>query len=114
MPRSPSGACISMPTRRRASVVVSAGVMAIVRPSLRPWTASHEPVYSARLKKRQMPSVLGGTPMTSTIRPRLLGMMFALAAVAGFSAGAAMAQKQGGTLTVGLELDIAGFDPLKV
>ena len=30
------------------------------------------------------------------------------------SAGAAQAQKQGGTLTVGLELDISGFDPLKV
>ena len=26
----------------------------------------------------------------------------------------AHAQKQGGTLTVGLELDIPGFDPLKV
>ncbi len=30
------------------------------------------------------------------------------------SAGAAQAQKQGGSLTVGLELDISGFDPLKV
>ncbi|HYM31142.1 MAG TPA: ABC transporter substrate-binding protein [Candidatus Cybelea sp.] len=29
-------------------------------------------------------------------------------------AGPAMAQKQGGSLTVGLELDIPGFDPLKV
>jgi 4-phytase/acid phosphatase/peptide/nickel transport system substrate-binding protein len=28
--------------------------------------------------------------------------------------GTAAAQKQGGTITVGLELDIAGFDPLKV
>jgi 4-phytase/acid phosphatase/peptide/nickel transport system substrate-binding protein len=28
--------------------------------------------------------------------------------------GAAQAQKRGGSLTVGLELDIAGFDPLKV
>src|SRR5271157_4693896 len=29
-------------------------------------------------------------------------------------AGPAMAQKQGGTVTLGLELDIPGFDPLKV
>ena len=29
-------------------------------------------------------------------------------------AGAAHAQKQGGSITVGLELDIPGFDPLKV
>jgi len=36
------------------------------------------------------------------------------AAAAMFAAGPAMAQKQGGTLTVGLELDIPGFDPLKV
>ena len=32
----------------------------------------------------------------------------------GFVAGPALAQKKGGTLTVGLELDIPGFDPLKV
>ena len=35
-------------------------------------------------------------------------------AAASFAAGPALAQKQGGTLTVGLELDIPGFDPLKV
>ena len=29
-------------------------------------------------------------------------------------AGPAVAQKKGGTMTVGLELDIPGFDPLKV
>ena len=41
--------------------------------------------------------------------------LLALAAAAAFVAsGPAMAQKQGGTLTVGLELDIPGFDPLKV
>src|SRR5262245_22873472 len=41
--------------------------------------------------------------------------ILALAAAFGLAATApAMAQKQGGTLTVGLELDIAGFDPLKV
>ncbi|MBN9087729.1 MAG: hypothetical protein J0J01_12540 [Reyranella sp.] len=39
----------------------------------------------------------------------------ALAASAAVLAGApALAQKKGGTLTVGLELDIPGFDPLKV
>jgi peptide/nickel transport system substrate-binding protein len=53
--------------------------------------------------------------MTSTLRHRLLASAFVLAAaIMGFGAGPAMAQKQGGTLTVGLELDIAGFDPLKV
>ena len=36
------------------------------------------------------------------------------ASVALVAAGPAFAQKQGGTLTVGLELDIPGFDPLKV
>jgi 4-phytase/acid phosphatase/peptide/nickel transport system substrate-binding protein len=47
--------------------------------------------------------------MTST------GKLLALVASAAvFAAGPAMAQKQGGTLTVGLELDIPGFDPLKV
>ncbi len=46
-----------------------------------------------------------------TKRARLL----ALAAAAALAASSpAMAQKQGGTLTVGLELDIPGFDPLKV
>src|SRR5258707_13049417 len=53
--------------------------------------------------------------MTSTIRHRLLELVFVIAAATmGFGAGPALAQKQGGTLTVGLELDIAGFDPLKV
>ena len=37
----------------------------------------------------------------------------AMAALA-FAAGPALAQKKGGTLTVGVELDIPGFDPLKV
>ncbi|MBC7635461.1 MAG: ABC transporter substrate-binding protein [Acetobacteraceae bacterium] len=32
----------------------------------------------------------------------------------GLLAGSAVAQKRGGTLTVGMELDITGFDPLKV
>jgi len=41
--------------------------------------------------------------------------IIALAAAFGLAATApALAQKKGGTLTVGLELDIAGFDPLKV
>ena len=53
--------------------------------------------------------------MTSTIRHRLLALASVFAAAAlGFGAGPAMAQKQGDTLTVGLELDILGFDPLKV
>jgi peptide/nickel transport system substrate-binding protein len=54
--------------------------------------------------------------MTSTLRLRLFGFMVALVAAAAvcFAAGPTMAQKQGGSLTVGLELDIPGFDPLKV
>src|SRR3981081_2606572 len=53
--------------------------------------------------------------MTSTIRHRLLELVFVIAAATmGLGAGPALAQKQGGTLTVGLELDILGFDPLKV
>ncbi len=52
--------------------------------------------------------------MTSTLRLRLLGVAFALATATGLAAGPAVAQKQGGTLTVGLELDIPGFDGLKV
>ncbi len=47
--------------------------------------------------------------MKSTIK----WLALAAAAVVGIS-GPALAQKQGGTLTVGLELDIPGFDPLKV
>lgn len=46
--------------------------------------------------------------MTSTIRLRLVAFVFA--ALAGFAAAPAMAQKQGGSLTVGLELDIPGLD----
>jgi 4-phytase/acid phosphatase/peptide/nickel transport system substrate-binding protein len=53
--------------------------------------------------------------MKAVSRSRALARIF-LATVFGvaLSAGAASAQKQGGSITVGLELDIAGFDPLKV
>ena len=53
--------------------------------------------------------------MTAAIRSRKLAQIFLGAAfgVALF-AGPASAQKQGGSITVGLELDIPGFDPLKV
>jgi peptide/nickel transport system substrate-binding protein len=53
--------------------------------------------------------------MTAAIPSRKLAQIFL---VAGFGValltGAASAQKQGGSITVGLELDIPGFDPLKV
>src|SRR2546427_696346 len=53
--------------------------------------------------------------MTPTFRLRLLECTFALAvAAASFVAAPATAQKRGGSLTVGLELDMPGFDPLKV
>ncbi len=53
--------------------------------------------------------------MTVAIRARKPAQIF-LAAAFGMAliAGPASAQKQGGSITVGLELDIPGFDPLKV
>lgn len=53
--------------------------------------------------------------MTATSRAGEPAHLF-LAAALGVAvfAGAANAQKQGGSITVGLELDIPGFDPLKV
>ncbi len=41
-------------------------------------------------------------------------LSLACVAALAFAAGPALAQKKGGTLTVGVELDIPGFDPLKV
>src|ERR1700680_2093669 len=53
--------------------------------------------------------------MTAVSRARGLGRIFLVAVFGvGLVAGAAHAQKQGGSITVGLELDIPGFDPLKV
>ena len=49
------------------------------------------------------------TRLTSILRTALAAGASLLVA-----AGAAQAQKQGGSITVGLELDIPGFDPLKV
>jgi peptide/nickel transport system substrate-binding protein len=52
------------------------------------------------------------------LRPFRFGVMLTgalIVALTGlFATSAAQAQKRGGSLTVGLELDIAGFDPLKV
>ena len=48
------------------------------------------------------------------LRMNAIAKAVALASVALLAAGPALAQKKGGTLTVGLELDIPGFDPLKV
>ena len=45
---------------------------------------------------------------------RLFGLVCATLGATALSVVPAAAQKQGGTLTVGLELDIPGFDPLKV
>ena len=53
--------------------------------------------------------------MTSPFRFGAMLRRTIIAAVAVLpSAGAVEAQKQGGSISVGLELDIAGFDPLKV
>jgi peptide/nickel transport system substrate-binding protein len=53
--------------------------------------------------------------MAAAIRSRISAQIF-LAAAFGFASfsGPASAQKQGGSITFGLELDISGFDPLKV
>ena len=58
--------------------------------------------------------------MKAAIRSRVAAPMFHIA-VFGLALVAsplvvspAIAQKQGGSITVGLELDIPGFDPLKV
>src|ERR1700681_642613 len=57
----------------------------------------------------------GGGYMTAAIRSRKLAQIFLGAAFGvALSAAPANAQKQGGSITVGLELDIPGFDPLKV
>src|SRR6478752_7927227 len=53
--------------------------------------------------------------MKTSIRSRRVARIFLVTAFGvGLSAGPASAQKPGGTMTVGLELDIPGFDPLKV
>ena len=53
--------------------------------------------------------------MAAAVRSRKLAQIFLVAGFGvAFLTGAASAQKQGGSITVGLELDIPGFDPLKV
>src|SRR3954470_4304032 len=53
--------------------------------------------------------------MKASCHSRALSRIFlAMAFGFGLFAGAAQAQKSGGSITVGLELDIPGFDPLKV
>ena len=53
--------------------------------------------------------------MIAATRSRAFALIFLVAAFgAAFSISPASAQKAGGTITVGLELDIPGFDPLKV
>ena len=53
--------------------------------------------------------------MTAAIRPRAIAQIFYVAAFGiTLFASPAIAQKQGGSATIGLELDIPGFDPLKI
>src|SRR3954464_10428848 len=54
-------------------------------------------------------SKTGGTTMKTMFKAMALA-----AAAAALAVSPALAQKKGGTLTVGLELDIPGFDGLKV
>src|SRR5262245_50787603 len=57
---------------------------------------------------------MGGFAMISMLRMRLPRVALGVMAAATLASAPALAQKKGGTLTVGLELDIPGFDPLKV
>src|SRR6476660_4659098 len=53
--------------------------------------------------------------MKTSIRSRRVARIFLVTAFGiALSAAPASAQKPGGSITVGLELDIPGFDPLKV
>src|SRR5258705_7254104 len=53
--------------------------------------------------------------MKTVSRARAFAQFFLVAASGiAFFVGPASAQKPGGSITVGLELDIPGFDPLKV
>ena len=52
--------------------------------------------------------------MRAAARARVLARIFLVTAFGIALAAPASAQKPGGTITVGLELDIPGFDPLKV
>jgi 4-phytase/acid phosphatase/peptide/nickel transport system substrate-binding protein len=57
----------------------------------------------------------GDEDMKAEFRLRAFAqLMFSAAVGAALLAGPAVAQKQGGSITVGLEFDIPGFDPLKV
>jgi 4-phytase/acid phosphatase/peptide/nickel transport system substrate-binding protein len=57
----------------------------------------------------------GDTIMKAESRSRVLARtMFSAVLGVALLAGPAIAQKRGGSITVGLELDIPGFDPLKV
>src|SRR5215813_12982969 len=57
---------------------------------------------------------MGGLAMMAMIRRRLPTVALGVMAAAVLASTPGLAQKKGGTLTVGLELDIPGFDPLKV
>jgi peptide/nickel transport system substrate-binding protein len=60
-------------------------------------------------------ALLEETSMKAAIRWNVLARIFLVTGFgAALFAGPASAQKQGGSITVGLELDIPGFDPLKV
>ena len=52
--------------------------------------------------------------MRAVLRARAFTQIVVAASGIALFAGAASAQKQGGSITVGLEADIPGFDPLKV
>jgi peptide/nickel transport system substrate-binding protein len=62
----------------------------------------------------ESPPQSGGTAMNFAMFSRtLLRAALALGLIA-ILAGTAAAQKRGGSITVGLELDIPGLDPLKI
>src|SRR5215831_5641071 len=84
-------------------------VMAISRPLPRRW----HPDYIDPFKKRR--NAVGNWEARRMVSKfRLFGLACATLAAGALGIAPASAQKKGGTLTVGLELDIPGFDPLKV
>jgi peptide/nickel transport system substrate-binding protein len=62
----------------------------------------------------ESPPQSGGTAMNFAMFPRAMFRAALAAGLIAIAAGTAAAQKRGGSITVGLELDIPGLDPLKV
>jgi peptide/nickel transport system substrate-binding protein len=100
-----------------ATLGLQQGYLSERRKRLRPSVAPF-PVYNAHRTRAEESTAGRRGIMAKPASAKTLGTALVAVAALGFgltfSAGVARAQKQGGSITVGLELDIAGFDPLKV